>query len=115
MKRILLLFFISALLTATAFCQQQNYKEIDLDGNKNALSSIELSPDGKTLAVGTAGGPVILWDIESQKIARKIDVNDYKWGPYMTYSSDGKYLLLQQQFYTDWALNKDRPNRAEVL
>jgi Tol biopolymer transport system component len=33
----------------------------------------------------------------------------------MHYSNDGKCILLEQQFYTDWRINRDRPNRAEIL
>src|SRR5438128_1638587 len=44
-----------------------------------------------------------------------IELNGYKQGPYLSYSRDGKYLLLLQQFFTDWSLNQDRPSRVEVM
>lgn len=95
--------------------QQQIYKEVDLPGNPYYLCSIELSPDAKTLAIGTAEGNVLFWDIASQAVTRKFAFEGFKHGPYMSYSADGRYLLLQEQYFTDWALNKDRPSRASVI
>jgi WD40 repeat protein len=92
----------------------EDFKIIDI-GNKHAISAIEISPDKKTMAIGTAGGGIFFWNIESQKVVRKIETEGFPWGPYMYYSDDGKYLLLIQQFFTDWSLNKDRPSRAEVM
>jgi len=114
--RLLLFFFIGIVFfISRSFAQRpEDFKVIDI-GNASTISSIELSPDAKTAAIATSGGFIYLWDIESKSVSRKIELRDYSQGPYMTYSNDGKYLLLQQQFYTDFALNKDRPSRAEVM
>src|SRR6185436_11913158 len=116
LMRLLLFFFIGIVFfISRSFAQRpEDFKVIDI-GNASTISSIELSPDAKTAAIATSGGFIYLWDIESKSVSRKIELRDYSQGPYMTYSNDGKYLLLQQQFYTDFALNKDRPSRAEVM
>lgn len=115
MKRKCFLVFFLLLFADLCFSQQLIYKEYDLDGNKDFLSSIELSPDGRIIAIGTGNGHIFFWDIASKKIVRKFDLSGFSWGPYMTYSSDGRYLLLQEQFYTDFSINKDHPNTACVM
>lgn len=67
------------------------------------------------LAIGTAEGNVLIWNIATQTIERKFVFDGFKHGPYMSYSNDGRYLLLLEQYFTDWALNKDRPSRAAVI
>ncbi len=98
-----------------AIAQQQNYKEITLGDNPYYLCSIDLAPDGKTLAIATAQGNVLFWDIATQQITRKFSFDGFPHGPYMTFSPDGRYLLLLEQYFTDWALNKDRPSLAAVV
>ena len=95
--------------------QQQQSREIQLGDNTYYLSSIELAPDGKTLAIGTAKGNLIFWNIESQQVERKFVFEGFGDGAYMNYSPDGRYLLLLEQYFTDWRLNKDRPSRAAVV
>lgn len=95
--------------------QTGDFKKIEVEEIKNVISSMELSPDGSTVAIGTAKGPVFLFDPVSQKVIRKIDVEGFYAGPRMQYSHDGKYLLMLQQFYVDWNLNKDKPARTDVL
>lgn len=104
------------ILASSACVAQQNiYKEYTLGDNKNYLCSIELSPDKKVLAIATAGGNIYFWDIASQNIIRKLSFDGFKHGPYLWFSADGQYLLLLQQFFTDWALNKDEPSTAMVI
>ncbi len=107
--------YLLLLASLTSFAQQQNYKEITLGDNANYLCSIELAPNGKELAIGTAEGNILFWDIASQQVTRKLTFEGFKHGPYMWFSRDGRYLLLLEQFFTDWALNDDRPSLAAVV
>ncbi|MBL7848177.1 MAG: hypothetical protein JNL40_11955 [Cyclobacteriaceae bacterium] len=110
--------FLGLLLALTfspTFAQQNKYKEIELGDNQYYLCSIELSPDTKTLAIGTAQGNLLFWDIETQQVTRKLTFEGFTHGPYMSYSRDGRYLLWVEQYFTDWALNKDRPSTAAVI
>lgn len=93
---------------------QTDYTLTDLP-NIHVVSAIELSPDKTFLAIATGKGPLYFWDWKKQEVINTIDVGDYYAGPKLRFSPDGKYLLQQQQFYTDWNLNKDKPGRVEVL
>lgn len=106
--------FLSSLLGISLAQSQTSYKLIDLPG-QHAVSSIELSPDGAFLAIGTSQGPLYFWDWKTKEVTRTIDVGDYYAGPSLRFSPDGKYLMLQQQYFTDWNLNKDKPGRVEVV
>lgn len=103
------------LIAGSAFAQQQEFKEIGLGDNSHYLCSIDLAPNGKELAIATAGGNILFWDIASQQVTRKLAFDQFKVGPYMWYSRDGQYLLLLEQFFTDWQLNTDRPSLAAVV
>ncbi len=113
--RAFLLLAVSSVHLSSNAQNPEDFKIITIENNKSYISSIEISPDKKTLAIATGGNAIFFWDIETQKITRKLDLAGYKQGPYLAYSADGKYLLLLQQFFTDWSLNKDRPSKAEVM
>lgn len=113
---------LASLLALAAKAQDdgQVYRVIDL-GNQETLTgglfaSVELAPDGKTLAVAaTQSYPFRFWDIGGEQQVRTIDVGNWYAGARATYSSTGKYLLLQQLFYLDFAPNKDRPVKYEAV
>lgn len=113
MKNFIVLFLFT-LIEIPLAQSQTDYKLLDLPG-QHAVSSIELSPDGAFLAIGTSQGPLYFWDWKKQEVIKTIDVGDYYAGPSLRFSSDGRYLLLQQQYFTDWNLNKDKPGRVEVI
>lgn len=116
MQRVtLLLIFLWVELISPAYSQRADYTVDSLEENKHLISSVELSPDNKTLGIATAEGHILFWDIGSRKITQRVEVSGFRWGAYINYSSDGKYLLLQQQYFTDWRINKDRPSTAAVL
>lgn len=60
-------------------------------------SSLAWSPNGKTLAIGTQSGPVVLWDRTQQKISSLLgkissSVDAIAWSPdgkYITWTNDG--------------------------
>jgi len=91
----------------------QEYKFLKFD-NKYSVNSMALSPDGATMVISTGQGPIFFYDWQNERITKSIDHSHFA-GPKVSYSEDGKYILLQQQFYADFNLNKDRPARAEVM
>lgn len=100
--------------------QAQNVNEdmekFQLGDNEAMITSIAMSPDKKTIAAGLHQGfPIHIYDFESRKVIKKIDVKGYYAGPRVRYSSNGKYLILQQQFYADWNSNKDKPSNYMVV
>lgn len=110
--------FLLAFLAFGTFisrAQTPQFREVTLGDNNYYLCSIECAPDGKTLAVGTAQGNIFIWDIASGAISNKFVVEGFTHGPYMSYSTNGRFLLLLEQYFTDWRLNKDRPSRATVI
>lgn len=91
----------------------QDYKFLKFD-NKYSINSMALAPDGASMIISTGQGPIIFYDWQNEEITKTIDHSHFA-GPKVSYSEEGKYILLQQQFYADFALNKDRPARAEVM
>ncbi|MBL7930134.1 MAG: WD40 repeat domain-containing protein [Bacteroidia bacterium] len=108
-------FFLLFLICFDGIAQNYNFTIDSLEGNQNYLCSIELSPDHKTLAISTAKDQILFYDISSKRIIRKAESQGFRWGSYMRWSGDGNYLLLIQQYYTDWAMNKDLPSKVAVM
>jgi hypothetical protein len=81
----------------------------------NAISSIVIAPGTTTAAIGTGQGPLYLWDFSTQEFIKTIDIDGFYAGPRLSFTNDGNYLLMQQQFYVDFAPNKDRPIRIDIL
>lgn len=108
-------FILLFLFSNKGIAQNYNFTIDSLEGNQNYLCSIELSPDQKTLAISTGKDLILFYDVASKKIIRKTETQGFRWGSYMRWSDDGKYLLLIQQYYTDWAMNKDLPSKAAVM
>ena len=117
--RIKLLSVIS-LVSFTAFAQKIDveYKTMAADPEaqrSKEISDMELSPDQKTLAIGQAQGPVLIWDVSTGKFLKRIEVEGYTFGPRIEFAQNGKYLLLQKGFVIDNNLNKDRQSKVEIL
>lgn len=89
----------------------------DEDNNTRHIQSwLDLAPDGRTLAVApTQSFPFRLYDLQEGRIARTLDVGNWYAGARSTFSSSGRYLVLQQMFYLDMAPNKVRPVKFQVV
>ena len=79
------------------------------------ISAMELSPDKKTLVIATSQGPLLVWNVATEKMIKKIDIDGYGAGPRVEYGRNGKYLLLQKTYYTDNNLNKDRTSKIDII
>jgi hypothetical protein len=53
--------------------------------------------------------------MEEGRITRTLDVGNWYAGARSTFSSSGRYLVLQQMFYLDMAPNKVRPVKFQVV
>jgi WD40 repeat protein len=107
---------LSALLLCWHFAPaqpSQDYKFLKFD-NKYMINSMSLAPDGATLVISTTQGPLFFYDWQNEEVVRTIDRSTFA-GPKVSYSGDGKFILLQRQYFVDFALNKDRPADAEVM
>jgi hypothetical protein len=112
----------ACLLTLAAAAQDdgQQYRVINIRDEANITrhiqSWLDLSPDGRTLAVApTQSFPFRLYDLQESRITRTIDVGNWYAGTRSTFSSSGRYLVLQQLFYLDMAPNKVRSVKFEVV
>jgi WD40 repeat protein len=107
-------YFAALLLCHAAWAQpSQDYKFLKFD-NRYMVNSMSLSPDGATMVISTTQGPVFFYDWQNEQVVRTIEGTTFA-GPKVSYSEDGKYILLQRQHFVDFSLNKDRPAQAEVM
>lgn len=64
----------------------------DLGKYYHDISAAALSPDGKTLAVGTATEGILLWDMEKKAARATIPHDKVNGAPVLAFSPDGKTL-----------------------
>ena len=90
-------------------------------GGQTALSGyliswVDVSPDGTTVAASaTQGFPFRFFPTDRPEEVRSIDVGNWYAGSRARYSPTGRYMILQQLFYLDFAPNKDRPIKYELV
>ena len=90
-------------------------------GGQTALSGyliswVDVSPDGTTVAASaTQGFPFRFYPTDRPEEVRSIDVGNWYAGSRARYSPTGRYMILQQLFYLDFAPNKDRPIKYELV
>jgi WD40 repeat protein len=108
----------SSLFNFSTSAQGTNYdfEKIKIGDVQNMLVWLALNPDGKTLAVtSNQSHPVYIYNLETKQVENQFDVGEWYAGSRADYSKNGKYLLLSQLFYLDFAANKDRTVNFEVL
>lgn len=77
---------------------------------------LDLAPDNSTVGLSsTQGFPYRSFHIDSEASVQEIDIGNWYAGSRARFSTSGRYLLLQQLFYIDYAPNKDRPIKYEVV
>jgi WD40 repeat protein len=119
-KSRLLLFVIMIFSFAPlSFSQGINYdfERIKVGDNvKHIFVGLDISPDGEQLAIsGVQSFPFYIYDWKERQVTKEFDVGEWYAGSTVKYSSTGKYLLLNQLFYIDMNLNKDREVKFEVV
>jgi hypothetical protein len=102
--------------TSNAQGTNYDYDKIKIGDAQNMLVWMALSPDNKTLAVSsTQSFPLYIYNLETSQVDNKFDVGNWYAGSRADYSKNGKYILLTQLFYMDYAPNKDRTVNFEVF
>jgi WD40 repeat protein len=118
-KKVILLNFLALfLILGSAYSQGTNYdyEKIQIGEVKNMLAWLALHPDGKTMAVTSPQSfPLYMYDLENKQVKNEFDVGNWYAGSRAKFSKNGKYLMLQQLFYMDYAPNKDREVNFEVM
>jgi Tol biopolymer transport system component len=114
-----ILVFLSCILSLNSIWSQgtnYDYDKIQIGEVKNLLVWLSLHPDNKTMAVTSHQSfPLYLYDLENKQIKNEFDVGNWYAGSRAKFSKSGKYLMLQQLFYMDYAPNKDREVNFEVM
>jgi len=108
---LLLILYISG-ITSITWAQDANedYERFSIGEMKEIHSSISLSPkNDRIVAVsGNKSSPVYLYNWESDDVINSFNVENWYAGSSVEHSSNGKYLILNQLFYVDWAVNRDK-------
>ena len=103
---------------ATAQGTNMEYENIDISPPPLFFihADMDLIPGTNTYAVSaTQSFPMYIIDSETLEIKDQYDVGNWYGGSRINPSPSGKYLLLQQLKYMDYAPNKDREVHFEVI
>lgn len=117
MKKLITTLFLSVLFyAATAQGTDYNYERIRIGDAKHIVCGLVLSPDQSKLAISSIQGyPFYLYDWKNRKVLKKYNVGNWYAGSSVSYSKGGKYILLNQLYYLDFAPNKDREVNFEII
>lgn len=92
------------------------YERFSVETSKYIHSGMAMSPDLSKVAIAcTQGFPLFIYDYKSRALLNQFDVGNWYAGSRVSWSAGGKYLLLQQLFYLDFAKNKDREVNFEII
>lgn len=109
---------ITALLWAIIGQAQINdftYETHQVTKGYEVIKSICLSPNGAELAVSTFQGKLRFYDSESYTELRGHDIPEFANGGRISYSSDGKYVVLKKIRPNDWNVNKDNKQKIVIV
>lgn len=119
---LLLIAAIAGLLTLAAAAQGdgQEYRLLNVAGKETPSGYLccwlDLAPDGRTIGLSaTQGFPYRTFRIDDEQHVQELDIGNWYAGSRARFSRSGRLILLQQLFYIDYAPNKDRPIRYEVV
>lgn len=114
---IFLLFFFSTLPYSIGQEIDEDYKRFRISELKEIHSGIDLSPMNNDIVAisGNKSAPVYLYDWKNDKVKDQFNVENWYAGSAIEYSSQGNYLVLNQLFYADWAVNRDKKVLFQVL
>ena len=118
MKRFLAVFFFFQFSIGAIYAQGTNYEfeKFQVGDVKNLMVWMSLHPDNKTLAITSVQSfPLLMYNIQTNQLENEFDVGNWYAGARAKFSKNGKYLMLQQLFYMDYAPNKDREVNFEVM
>lgn len=113
---------VAGLLGIAAFGQDdgQVYRILKVGGQETMSGYLtcwlDVAPDQRTVGLSsTQGFPYRSFPIDAEQNVQEMDIGNWYAGSRARFSSTGRYLLLQQLFYIDYAPNKDRPIKYEVV
>jgi len=82
---------------------------ITLKGNKADFSVIALTPDGKQLFTGFSEGGLLIWDLKSGKIAKKLGIPDCKISKFSITPMGNVFLTKPdyENYFASWNIISD--------
>jgi WD40 repeat protein len=93
-----------------------NYERVKIGEAKQILCGLDIAPDESYIAISsTQSFPFYKFDWQNKSISNEFNVGNWYAGSSIKHSEDGKYILLQQLYYVDWAPNKDREVNFEII
>lgn len=111
-------FLILLSFALSLFSQNANhdYKHIKVEETEYLFVGIDDHPNGEVVAIsGHQSYPFVIYNWKNEKVVKTFDIGNWYAGSVVSYSSTGKYLTLQQLFFIDMKLNKDREVNFEIL
>ncbi|MBP9080923.1 MAG: hypothetical protein KBF80_11800, partial [Flavobacteriales bacterium] len=105
---------------ANAQADGQVYRILEVGGQQTMSGYLtcwlDLLPGTSTVGLSsTQGFPYRSFACDDPAQVQEMDIGNWYAGSRARFSPTGKYLLLQQLFYLDFAPNKDRPIKYEVV
>ncbi|MCB2222386.1 MAG: hypothetical protein KQI35_18525 [Bacteroidetes bacterium] len=113
-----ILMIVFPILLSQLWAQSANmdYERVKVEDAKQILCGLDLAPDNSYLAISSIQSfPFYKYDYENKKIISAFNVGNWYAGSKVEHSPGGKYILLQQLFYLDFAVNKDREVDFEII
>jgi hypothetical protein len=118
----LILLALTGLLGLATYGQDdgQEYRILKVGGQETVSGYLtcwlDIAPDQKTVGLSsTQGFPYRSFAIDDELSVQEMDIGNWYAGSRARFSRTGRYLLLHQLFYLDYAPNKDRPIKYEVV
>lgn len=113
-----ILFYILLVFNSAIWAQNEAvYEKVAIDNSLHISASVVNHPTNNDLALisTTQGHPLQVFNWKERKIVRKHDIDGFYAGPNVDWSNNAKYWLLEQKFYHDFSLNKDRKVEYRLL
>ena len=115
MKKIVLIALTIMCYAISAQDINKNFERWTISEKQMNVTGMDLSPDGKTVAmVCGKSQPVLLYDIAERAIIKEIEVNSKWLGYNIYYSQKGTYLLLQEK-KTETSFKKSKQADYKVI
>lgn len=117
MKKLQIIFFVFISAYYSLSAQEDNiYERIKIGDVKQIICGLDMAPDNSYIAISsTQSFPFYKFDFDNRNILSEFNVGNWYAGSSVKHSFDGKYILLQQLYYIDWAPNKDREVNFEII
>lgn len=93
-----------------------DYERVTIGEARNMICGLDLSPDQTELAISsTQSFPFYIFDWKTKQPLKEFNVGNWYAGSSVEYSARGKYIVLNQLYYIDWAMNKDKEVNFEII